>query len=141
MSSAVEQRAAEQQGSARVAAALAGAATFTDMADGRVHVSYSVPGRRGATATDAVADIPPALLPHVLRLVASDPQDAAARANLAPQHMAVASTRMFWAIVRSCGVGPHKSFEVALQQLVPEVDWAALTRRDRQKPERYRASL
>jgi hypothetical protein len=137
----VEARRAEQLGAVRVAAALAGRVEFGAMPDGRVHVTYAVPGPRGASATsasDVFVDVPPLLLPMVLLMVASDTDDPVSRANLQPERMAVASPRVFWSLVRHTSVGPGKSFAAALTELVPQLDWATLTTRQRQRPERYR---
>jgi hypothetical protein len=141
MSAAVSQRAADAEGAARCAAAAAGAVRFDPMDDGRLTVTFSAPSARGASAVsrqDCVPDLPRLILPFVLRLVLGDASDAACRANLQPQNMAVASPRMFWAVVRHGGVGPGRPFAEALASLVPGVDWEAVTRRDRQRPERYR---
>ena len=67
---------------------------------------------------------------------------SAARANLAPAMMAVASPRVFWAVVRHAGVGPARAggrgFEEAFESLAPgAVDWSAVAVRDRRRPERY----
>jgi hypothetical protein len=116
---------------------------FEPLPDGRVMVTFSAPGPRGAapiSRQDCVPDLPRMVLPFVLRLVLGDASDPAARANLAPQRMAVASPRMFWAVVRHGGVGPNTSFAEALATLVPGVDWVATLRRERLKPERYRPS-
>jgi hypothetical protein len=54
--------------------------------------------------------------------------------------MAVASPRVFWAVVRYGGVGAPGGggFAEALARLAPgAADWAALARRTRAKPERY----
>ena len=140
----VEARRAEQLGAVRVAAALAGRVEFGAMPDGRVHVIYAVPGSRGATATsasDVFVDVPPLLLPMVLLMVASDTDDPVSRANLQPERMAVASPRVFWSLVRHQAIGPGKGFVAALTELVPQLDWASLTTRQRQRPERYRPDV
>lgn len=59
------------------------------------------------------------------------------RGNLKVEAMALVSPRMFWAIVRHGNVGPQRSFHEAMTTLVPQVDWAAIERRDRRMPERY----
>jgi hypothetical protein len=141
LSTAVAQRAADAEGAARCAAACAGAVRFEPRADGRLDVTFSAPGPRGASAIsrqDCVPDVPRMILPFVLRMVLGPEGDAVSRANLQPQNLAVASPRVFWAVVRFGGVGPGRSFADALATLVPGVDWEAVTRRDRQRPERYR---
>ena len=140
----VEARRAEQLGAVRVAAALAGRVEFSAMPDGRVHVTYAVPGPRGASATsasDVFVDVPPLLLPMVLLMVANDTEDPVSRANLQPERMAVASPRVFWSLVRHTSIGPGKGFVDALTVLVPQLDWATLTTRQRQRPERYRPDV
>ena len=140
----VEARRAEQLGAVRVAAALAGRVEFSAMPDGRVHVTYAVPGPRGASATsasDVFVDVPPLLLPMVLLMVANDTEDPVSRANLQPERMAVASPRVFWSLVRHTSIGPGKGFVDALTVLVPQLDWATLTTRPRQRPERYRPDV
>ena len=59
------------------------------------------------------------------------------RNNLKIEAMALVSPRMFWAIVRHGGVGPDKSFHDTTCALAPDIDWAAIEQRDRQRPERY----
>jgi hypothetical protein len=138
-------RATAAEGTARVAAALAGAVRFEVLPDGRLAVTYSAPGARGASAAakqECVADLPASLLPIVLRLVIGDGSDRVAMDNMAPERFAVVSPRMFWAVVRHGGVGPAaaggRSFAQALSMFVPGVDFEALGRRERLKPERYR---
>ena len=102
-----------------------------DVAAGRVGVD--------GEQTEIVQDLPAALLPLVLRVVAAD-QSPAARQNLAPAAMAVASPRVFWAIVRHGGVGGGDGigFAEALERLAPgAADWASIAVRERRRPERY----
>ena len=74
-------------------------------------------------------------------MVAADARtSASARANLAPAAMAVASPRVFWAVVRYGRVGGPGGvgFAEALARLAPgAADWAELARRARAAPERY----
>lgn len=141
----VQERAMEAEGNRKVSAAVAGSATFQSLADGRLVVRYSAPdvaaGRvgHGGERTEIVQDLPAALLPLVLRVVAAD-QSPAARQNLAPAAMAVASPRVFWAIVRHGGVGGGDGigFAEALERLAPgAADWASIAVRERRRPERY----
>ena len=141
----VQERAMEAEGNRKVSAAVAGSATFQSLADGRLVVRYSAPdvavGRVGhdGERTEIVQDLPAALLPLVLRVVAAD-QSPAARQNLAPAAMAVASPRVFWAIVRhgSVGGGDGIGFAEALERLAPgAADWASIAVRERRRPERY----
>lgn len=145
MRAAVRERAAEAEGNRKVSAATAGRVTFQSLPDGRLVVRYSVPdvgaGRSSAVGerTEVVQDLPAGLLPVVLRVVALD-QSKEARANLAPAAMAVASPRVFWAVVRHGGVGGARGrgFVEALEALAPgAADWAAVATRERKKPERY----
>ena len=55
--------------------------------------------------TEIIQDLPAGLLPIVLRIVALDDAEAS-RANLEPSMMAVASPRVFWAVVRHGNIGP-----------------------------------
>ena len=141
----VQERAMEAEGNRKVSAAVAGSVTFQSLADGRLVVRYSAPdvaaGRVGhdGERTEIVQDLPAALLPLVLRVVAAD-QSPAARQNLAPAAMAVASPRVFWAIVRHGGVGGGDGigFAEALERLAPgAADWASIAVRERRRPERY----
>ena len=141
----VQERAAEAEGNRKVSAAVAGRVTFQSLIDGRLVVRYSAPdvaaGRVGVDGeqTEIVQDLPAALLPLVLRVVAAD-QSPAARQNLAPAAMAVASPRVFWAIVRHGGVGGGDGigFAEALERLAPgAADWASIAVRERRRPERY----
>ena len=59
---------------------------------------------------------------------------------MAPAAMAVASPRVFWAIVRHGGVGGGDGigFAEALERLAPgAADWASIAVRERRRPERY----
>jgi hypothetical protein len=140
----VQERAMEAEGNAKVSAAAAGSVTFQSLSDGRLVVRYSAPdvgaGRvASGERTDIVQDLPALLLPLVLRVVAAD-QSPAARQNLAPAAMAVASPRVFWAVVRHGGVGGEDGvgFAEALEKLAPgAADWASIAVRDRRRPERY----
>mmetsp|Transcript_1856 Transcript_1856/g.5404 ORF Transcript_1856/g.5404 Transcript_1856/m.5404 type:complete len:410 (-) Transcript_1856:133-1362(-) len=131
------ERGAEADMRLKVAAALAGKASFRPLGDGtgRIQVEYSS-GPRGAVKREVVTDIPPVLLPAILNLVASDP-DPVSRNNMRVEAMSLVSPRMFWAVVRHAGVGPRKSFHEALSTLTPQIDWAAIEQRNRQKPERH----
>ena len=142
---ALDGMAMEAEGNRKVSAAVAGSVTFQSLADGRLVVRYSAPdvaaGRVGhdGERTEIVQDLPAALLPLVLRVVAAD-QSPAARQNLAPAAMAVASPRVFWAIVRHGGVGGGDGigFAEALERLAPgAADWASIAVRERRRPERY----
>eukprot|EP00037_Helgoeca_nana_P029712 m.358641 g.358641 ORF g.358641 m.358641 type:complete len:659 (+) comp28034_c0_seq1:5089-7065(+) len=54
--------------------------------------------------------------------------------KLLPSQMALHSSRVFWNVVRYGNVGPHKTFEQACAELVPEVDWGPVfARRKRLK--------
>ena len=140
----VQERAMEAEGNAKVSAAAAGSVTFQSLSDGRLVVRYSAPdvgaGRvASGERTDIVQDLPALLLPLVLRVVAAD-QSPAARQNLAPAAMAVASPRVFWAVVRHGGVGGEDGvgFAEALEKLATgAADWASIAVRDRRRPERY----
>lgn len=57
---AVEQRAAEGEGHARFAAALAGSVEYRTLADGRLEVSYRAAraGRRAEVKTDCIQNLP-----------------------------------------------------------------------------------
>jgi hypothetical protein len=149
---AVAERAAEAEGNAKVNAARAGEVVYQPLADGRVVVRYpGLPGevsaekkrgrtsrgRKGGERTDVVQDLPAALLPLVLRVVAAD-ASGDARRNLAPAAMAVASPRVFWAVARHGGVGPGRGFAEALEALAPgAADWKSVAARERRKPSRY----
>jgi len=137
----VAERAAEAEGNAKVSSALAGDARFRALPDGRLVVTFRDASDPSKEKTDVVADLPPSALPLILRVVAADARtSASARANLAPAAMAVASPRVFWAVVRYGGVGAPGGggFAEALARLAPgAADWAALARRTRAKPERY----
>ena len=64
----------------------------------------------------------------------------AARQNLAPAAMAVASPRVFWAIVRHgvVGGGDGIGFAEALERLAPgAADWASIAVTSPRRPERY----
>ena len=128
---------AESEANLKVSAALLGRVKFRELSDGsgRLEVEYQV-GSRGASRKELVTGIPAVLLPAILRVVASD-EDPVARRNLKPDAMALVSPRMFWAIVRNGGVGPGKPFHDALTTLAPDINWEAIEKRDRQKPERY----
>ena len=84
--------------------------------------------------SDCVQDLPAAILPFVLAVVASDAKTA--RENLTPAAMACASPRVFWAVVRHGNVGPiGRTFTEALRSLTMGVaDWDALTARARAEP-------
>ena len=137
----VAERAAEAEGNAKVSSALAGDARFRALPDGRLVATYRDASDPSKEKSDVVADLPPSTLPLILRVVAADARtSASARANLAPAAMAVASPRVFWAVVRYGGVGAPGGggFAEALARLAPgAADWAALARRTRAKPERY----
>ena len=139
----VEERAKESEGNMKCGAARSGAVEYSTLADGRLVVKYEAvdisTGRR-QKKTDCVQDIPAAMLPIVLALVAADADtNAAARANLSPPSMAVASPRVFWAVVRHGGVGPHLSFPDALKKIAPKLkfDWHAIDARERRANPRY----
>jgi hypothetical protein len=139
----VEERAKESEGNMKCGAARSGAVEYSTLADGRLVVKYEAvdisTGRR-QKKTDCVQDIPAAMLPIVLALVAADADtNAAARANLSPPSMAVASPRVFWAVVRHGGVGPHLSFPDALEKIAPKLkfDWHAIDARERRANPRY----
>jgi len=53
--------------------------------------------------------------------------------------MAVASPRVFWAVVRHGGVGPRLSFPDALKKIAPKLkfDWHAIDARERRANPRY----
>ena len=145
MRAVVLERAAEAEGNRKVSAATSGRVAFQSLPDGRLVVRYAVPdvgaGQSSAVGerTEVVQDLPAGLLPVVLRVVALD-QSKEARANLAPAAMAVASPRVFWAVVRHGGVGGARGrgFVEALEALAPgAADWAAVATRERRKPERY----
>ena len=93
--------------------------------------------------SDVAADLPPSTLPLILRVVAADARtSASARANLAPAAMAVASPRVFWAVVRYGGVGAPGGggFAEALARPAPgaaRLGRVSPARRTRAKPERY----
>ena len=140
--SVIAERAAETEGNAKVASALAGRARFRPLPDGRLVAAYRDAGdANGKEKTDVVADLPPSALPLILRVVAADAKTSpSARANLAPAAMAVASPRVFWAVVRYGRVGGPGGvgFAEALARLAPgAADWAELARRARAAPERY----
>ena len=102
----VAERAAEAEGNAKVSSALAGDARFRVLPDGRLVATYRDASDPSKEKSDVVADLPPSTLPLILRVVAADARtSASARANLAPAAMAVASPRVFWAVVRYGGVG------------------------------------
>ena len=135
--SVVAERAAEASGNAKVSAAEAGTVTFQPLPDGRLVVRYSSPESQRKETTEITQDLPAALLPLVLRVVALDQSDNA-KANLNPTSMSVVSPRVFWALVRWGGVGPQTSFVDALNRLAPNVaDWKTLATRARKKPEKY----
>jgi hypothetical protein len=142
MRAVVSERRAEAEGNAKVSAALTGGATFQTMPDGRLLVRYAATdaGGRRREMSEIIQDLPAAFLPVVLRVVAAD-ESAEARANLAPAAMAVASPRVFWAIVRHAGVGGGdggRSFEDACERIAPgAADWATAGLRGRKRPERY----
>jgi hypothetical protein len=139
--SVVAERLAEAEGNAKVSSALAGGATFARLNDGRLLVRFKDASAGGKEKTDVVADLPSSVLPFVLHAVAADARtNPSARANLAPAAMAVASPRVFWAVVRHGNVGGPGGigFAEALTRLAPgAADWEALARRTRAAPERY----
>ncbi len=139
--SVVAERLAEAEGNAKVSSALAGGATFTRLRDGRLLVRFRDASAGGKEKTDVVADLPSSVLPFVLHAVAADARtNPSARANLAPAAMAVASPRVFWAVVRHGNVGGPGGigFAEAMNRLAPgAADWEALARRTRAAPERY----
>jgi hypothetical protein len=139
--SVVAERLAEAEGNAKVSSALAGGATFARLNDGRLLVRFKDASAGGKEKTDVVADLPSSVLPFVLHAVAADARtNPSARANLAPAAMAVASPRVFWAVVRHGNVGGPGGigFAEALKRLAPgAADWEALARRTRAAPERY----
>jgi len=147
MQAVVTERAMEAEGNRKVSAALAGLVHFQALADGRLVVRYRAPnvgaGQSSAPArsetTEIVQDLPAGLLPIVLRVVCLD-ESPAARANLAPAMMAVASPRVFWAVVRHAGVGGAggRRFEEAFESLAPgAANWGAVGSRERRTPGRY----
>ena len=119
----------------------AGNVAFSSLPDGRLVVKYrSDVGQGKASMTersDCVQDLPAAILPFVLAVVASDAKTA--RENLTPAAMACASPRVFWAVVRHGNVGPSgRTFTEALRSLASGVaDWDALTARARASNPRY----
>ena len=157
MRSAVSVRAAEREGAARLAAATVGDAAFTILPDGRLRVEFTRTTARGGGATRAAevhGDIPAEALPPLLAHLAQEAAEeegeggeegggAAApagdwMANFAPQRMAVASPRLFWAVVRHGRVGVGgRSFADALAELCPGRDWADVGVRKRARPARY----
>jgi hypothetical protein len=140
----IDERAKENEGNVKVSAALSGACSFSNLPDGRLVVKYSAPdvaaGKVSATErSDCVQDIPPAMLPFILAVVAAD--KSTARENLAPAAMAVASPRVFWAVVRHGSVGPDgRDFASALRFLAPtiDVDWASVALRHRAPNPKYK---
>ena len=50
-------------------------------------------------------------------------------------HAACVSPRTFWNIVRVCGVGPNKTFEQALKEILPNADWNTLLSRTQHEKE------
>jgi hypothetical protein len=48
---------------------------------------------------------------------------------------ACVSPRTFWNVVRLCGVGPNKTFDQALRQILPNADWDVLLSRTQQEKE------
>lgn len=145
MQAVITERALEAEGNRKVSAALAGRVHFQPLPDGRLVVRYVVPdvGAGSASArderTEIVQDLPAGLLPIVLRVVCLD-ESPNARANLAPAAMAVASPRVFWAVVRHGEVGgpDGRGFVEAFEALAPgAADWANVATRDRRRPERY----
>ena len=140
----IDERAKENEGNAKVSAALSGACSFSNLPDGRLVVKYSAPdvaaGKVSATErSDCVQDIPPAMLPFILAVVAAD--KSTARENLAPAAMAVASPRVFWAVVRHGSVGPDgRDFASALRFLAPsiDIDWSSVALRHRAPNPKYK---
>lgn len=135
----VQERDRETLGNAKCAAARAGNVSYSTLTDGRLVVKYLASDAGRATLTersDCVQDLPRAIVPFVLAAVAADEQRA--RENLSPPAMAVASPRVFWAIVRHGNVGPNVTFTQALRSLAPNVaDWDALAVRERRRNPRY----
>ena len=74
---------------------------------------------------EQVQDIPRPLLVMVLKAVLGS-ADAQARGNLQPLSMAQATPRVFWNVVRHGGIGPHRGFQAALSELVPDPEWASV---------------
>lgn len=139
--SIVEERSKETEGNAKCAAARAGNVTYQTLPDGRLVVKYSAPDvNRGQVRhterSDCVQDIPAPILPFILAAVAADAENS--RANLSPPAMAVASPRVFWAVVRHGRVGPDVTFTDALRGIAPNVaDWDAVSARERRVNPRY----
>lgn len=139
--SIVEERAKETEGNAKCAAARAGNVQYSTLPDGRLVVKYSAPdvGRgqvRQTERSDCVQDVPAPILPFILAAVAADAENS--RANLSPPAMAVASPRVFWAVVRHGRVGPDVTFTDALRSIAPNVaDWDAVSARERRVNPRY----
>lgn len=99
---------------------------------------YSKPESRKTEITEITQDLPKQLLGVVFHVVAGDQADHRAKANLAPAAMAVASPRVFWALVRWGNVGQDTSFVQALERFAPNAaDWKTLAGRERRKPEKY----
>jgi len=122
----------------KFAAAIAGKVRFEPLGDGsgRLRCIYAKPSGR-KELEECVSDIPPFLLKAILKAIQAS-GDETQLENLQPVAMALVSPRTFWAVVRHGGVGPGRSFTLALQQLVPDVDWAELIdQRKRRKPEKY----
>lgn len=133
---ALQERSREAEGNARVAAALAGKVEFRPLGDGRLVAKFAL-GRRNKFDEDIVQDVDPVLLGLVLKALATDP-DEETRAYLTnPAAMAVASPRIFWALVRHGNLGPYRGFREALEAVIPEGTWEEVGRRERKKPERY----
>jgi hypothetical protein len=44
---------------------------------------------------------------------------------------------MFWSVVRHGDVGVNKSFETALREIAPAVDWNKIEKRKTTRPIRY----
>lgn len=136
--SVIAERHAEAAGNAKVSAAEAGTCTFQPLPDGRLVVRYSKPESRKTEITEITQDLPKQLLGVVFHVVAGDQADHRAKANLAPAAMAVASPRVFWALVRWGNVGQDTSFVQALERFAPNAaDWKTLAGRERRKPEKY----
>eukprot|EP00299_Pterocystis_sp_00344_P019551 c9684_g1_i3.p2 GENE.c9684_g1_i3~~c9684_g1_i3.p2 ORF type:complete len:336 (-),score=91.22 c9684_g1_i3:95-1102(-) len=135
LKSAREKVGAEQAALDKVVSALSGTAEFKDIADGSFRMIVTYHKSKRTLGEECVQNIPTMLLSAILCHMAQSPEDAN---RLDATSMALLSPRMFWSVVRNGGVGVGKSFEQALSEIAPTVNWSTVHQRQRKRPERYR---
>jgi len=138
LKAARQQQSAIELASARLFAAMAGTYSFHEKQVGMMGSGRSVTiievrwTRDGKDQSEVIPNWPVQVVSGIVGVTLQD-TDATVRSNIKPHNMACVSPRMFWSIVRHGQVGPNKTFEAALKQLVPDQDWAVLLSRTQEE--------